>query len=92
MKVLAVLIFACVATLALASDSYGYKRTRYGNITPYNNAERQEEVNEGAEYIGRSSGTAEWDGVPGTGNIFRYGPYGYGIYKGPVSNRVYGRW
>ena len=81
MKVLALAVFACLAALTLASgyDSYrpGFKRTNYGISARYNNAERQEAVNDKAEYIGRSSGTARWDGVPGTDNDFGYG-YGYG--------------
>ena len=85
MKVaLTLAVFACVAALALADGYYkpaGFKRTPYGIAARYNNAERQEAVNEKAEYIGRSSGTAREDGVPGTGNDFGYG-YGY--------NRGYG--
>ena len=84
MKVLSLVVFACVAALALA-DGYGYsrpgfKRTYNGISARYNNAERQEAVNKKAEYIGRSSGTARWEGVPGTGNDFGYG-YGYNDYN-----------
>ena len=55
----------------------GFKRTHNGISAAYNNAERQEAVNHKAEYIGRSSGTARWYGVPGTGLNFGYG-YGHG--------------
>ena len=78
--VIALAVFACVAAVASASG-YGYQpgfhRTYNGISAPYNNADRQEAVNYRAEHIGRSSGTARWYGVPGTGNDFGYG-YGYG--------------
>ena len=81
--VIALAVFASVALVIEASSGYyrpGFKRTQYGISAPYNNAERQEDVNYKAEYIGRSSGTARWDGVPGTGNNFGY--YGYGYNRG----------
>ncbi len=53
-------------------------------MSPYNNAARQETVNNIAEYVGASSGTARKDGVPGTDRGvtgYGYAPrsgYGYG--------------
>merc|ERR1711893_186001 len=89
---LAVAVLACVAALALA-DGYGYKpgfrRVYNGIAAPYNNAERQWAVNDKAEYVGASSGTARWDGVPGTGRHFGYG-YGYNSYNRNNYGRSYG--
>ena len=52
----------------------------------YNNAASQEAVNRKAEYIGRGTGTARYEGVPGTGNDFGYG-YGYNNgYNGGYDN------
>ena len=56
----------------------GFSRTHNGISAAYNNAESQEAVNHKDEYIGRSSGTARWDGVPGTGLNFGYHGYGHG--------------
>ena len=80
--VVALAVFACVAAVVSASGYYqpGFRRTYNGISAPYNNAERQEGVNYRAEHIGRSSGTARWDGVPGTGLNFGYRGYGYGGY------------
>ena len=93
MKVaLALAVFACVAALAMASGYRrdGFKRIGRGAVTPYNNADRQEAVNRKAEYIGRSSGTARWEGVPGTDNDFGYGyNRGYG-YDDGYRGRGYG--
>ena len=77
-------VLACMVALAVASRGYyrpGFRRGYNGVSTPYNNAERQDAVNRKAEYIGRSSGTARWEGVPGTGNDFGYG-YARRGYRG----------
>ena len=99
--VVALAVFACVAAVVSASGYYepGFRRTYNGISAPYNNAERQEAVNYRAEHIGRSSGTARWDGVPGTGLNFGYRGYGYGdgygrgnhySYNGYGSNPYFG--
>merc|ERR1711893_236026 len=90
---LAVAVLACVAALALA-DGYGYKpgfrRVYNGIAAPYNNAERQWAVNKKAEYVGASSGTARWYGVPGTGRHFGYGSHGYDSHHGHNYGRHHG--
>ena len=75
MKVL--IILACVAALALA-DNYkpGFRRGKNSITAIYNNAERQEAVNDKARYVGSGTGTERYDGVPGTGLDFGY--YGHG--------------
>lgn len=55
-----------------------YLHSPNGISAAYNNAARQKAVNHIAEYVGASSGTARWYGVPGTGNYFPYRPYGHG--------------
>ena len=62
--VVALAVFACVATMVAASG-YGYDgpglRPVYNGIAaPYNNAYRQVAVNRAAEYKGASSGTARY--------------------------------
>ncbi len=90
--VIALAVFACVAAMVAASD-YGYYKPGFGRAyngisAAYNNAERQEAVNYRAEHIGRSSGTARYDGVPGTGLNFGY--HGYGNHGNGYGNRGYG--
>lgn len=49
----------------------------------YQNAARQLAVNHVANHVGSGTGTARWQGVPGTGGYFgyqRHGGYGYGGY------------
>ena len=79
--VITIAVLCCVAALAQASG-YGYnpgfRRVYNGIAAVYNNAERQQAVNHRAEYVGASSGTARWNGVPGTGRDFGYGYGGYG--------------
>ena len=54
-----------------------------GIVAPYSNEDRQTAVNHHAEYIGASSGTARYYGVPGTDINFGYGGYGgYSGYRG----------
>ena len=65
----------------------------YGNVAPYNNAARQERVNNIAEYVGASSGTYRKDGVPGTDRgVTGYGHHGqgYGGNYGHGYNGHYG--
>jgi hypothetical protein len=84
MKVLLVLL---VATVAVVFAGYE-KDTSYGHYEPglrhvpdgvasnYQNAARQLYVNHVAEKVGSGTGTARWEGVPGTGG--NYGYHGYG--------------
>ncbi len=59
-----------------------------GIVTPYNNAARQETVNNIAEYVGAGTGTAFKDGVPGTDRGVT--GYGYGSGYGNGFNGNYG--
>merc|ERR1711893_389996 len=70
-------------------DGYkpGFKRTKNAIVAHYNNAERQEAVNDKARYVGAGTGTERYDGVPGTGLDFGY--YGYRPYDS--YNRGYDR-
>merc|ERR1711893_273002 len=88
-KLFVVAVFACVAAIALADDYYkpGFKRTKNAIVARYNNAERQEAVNDKARYVGSGTGTEKYDGVPGTGLDFGY--YGYRPYDS--YNRGYDR-
>ncbi len=81
MRVLAIAVLACVAAMALA-DGYrpGFKKTKNAIVAAYNNADRQEAVNDKARYVGSGTGTERYDGVPGTGLDFGYHgrrSYGY---------------
>lgn len=70
----------------LASDWLGrvWRCSAGGYAAPYNNAERQLQVNHIAAKHGAGVGTAFRDGVPGAGQVFGYG-YGHGYYARPVA-------
>ena len=93
--VLALAVFACLAAMAMADYGYnGLRRGHRGVYAPFNNKARQEAVNAKAEEEGAGTGTAEEDGVPGTGNNFgyKYEPYygGYHGYRAPFHHGGYG--
>ena len=83
-------VFACLAVYAQAEgygrnayDSYnrdGFRRVANGIAAPYSNEDRQAYVNRRAEYVGASSGTYRFYGVPGTNRNFGDGGYGYDGY------------
>ena len=73
----------------MISNDFFSQNYRYNGIAaPYNNARRQLTVNDRAEYKGTGTGTARYEGVPGSGNDFGYYRYNHGYDRG--YNRGYG--